>query len=339
MWREACGRRAHWPPRRVFKASLSSRRLASGLLSSPPEPSRVHPGLLEYAAILTVVSWNDLAPLAHTEIDISVVLPTFNEVGNIRALIERVGAALADVPHEILVMDDRSPDGTATLAREAGAGDPRVRVIERPPPAGLTLSIYDGIQRARGTFVAWMDCDFSHPPELLPELLAPLRRGDADVACASRYVHGGADERGEATAVFASLAITKLAQWCIDRRVLDYTTGYVMAPRALLLELGLHGDYGEYCIELLGAAVLRGYRVLEVPYVSISRVEGESKTATTVVGFVRRGWRYLATIGRLWLSRRRVAARGVSPGTTTRDLGTQPAATRDPSDGGSEQTG
>jgi len=272
--------------------------------------------------------------LAHTEIDISVVLPTFNEAGNIKALIERVGAALADVPHEILVMDDRSPDGTAALAREAGAGDPRLLVVERQPPAGLTLSIYDGIQRARGTFVTWMDCDFSHPPELLPELLAPLRGGDADVVCASRYVHGGADDRGEATAVFASLAITKLAQWFIDRRVLDYTTGYVMASRALLLELGLHGDYGEYCIELLGTAALRGYRVLEVPYVSISRVEGESKTATNALGFIHRGWRYLATIGRLWVSRRRVAARGIAPGTTSRDLGEHAVVGRDLSGSG-----
>ena len=269
-------------------------------------------------------------------IELSVVLPTFNEAGNIEPLIGRVATALAGVSHEILVMDDRSPDGTAALARRVGAEHPQAQVIERQPPAGLTLSIGDGIRRARGTFVAWMDCDFSHPPELLPELLEPLRRGDADVACASRYVHGGADNRSEAPAVFASLAITKLARWFIDRRVLDYTTGYVMAPRALLLELGLHGDYGEYCIELLGTAALRGYRVLEVPYASISRVEGESKTATNVLGFVRRGWRYLVTIGRLWLSRRRVAARGVSPGTTTRDLGEQPAAGRDVSGSGSE---
>ncbi len=271
------------------------------------------------------------------DIEVSVVLPTFNEAGNIAPLIERVAEVLADVSHEILVMDDRSPDGTAALARRAGTGHPRVLVVERRPPAGLTLSISDGVQRARGTFVTWMDCDFSHPPELLPELLEPLRRGAADVACASRYVHGGADNRGEASAVFASLAITKLARWLIDRRVLDYTTGYVMAPRALVLELGLHGEYGEYCIELLGTAALRGYRVLEVPYVSISRVEGESKTATNVFGFVRRGWRYLVTIGRLWLSRRRVAARGVSPGTTTRDLVERPSASPDPSSGRSEE--
>ena len=70
------------------------------------------------------------------DIEVSVVLPTFNEAGNIAPLIERLGAALAGVAHEILIMDDRSPDGTAALAREAGAGHPRVRVGERQPPAG-----------------------------------------------------------------------------------------------------------------------------------------------------------------------------------------------------------
>lgn len=251
---------------------------------------------------------------------VSVVLPTFNEAGNIVPLIERVAAALEGVPHEILIMDDRSPDGTAALVREAASAYPQTQVIERQPPAGLTLSIFDGIERARGTFVAWMDCDFSHPPELLLDLLAPLRDGAADITCASRYVRGGSDNRGETAAVIASLAITKLARLLIDRRVLDYTTGYVMAPRALLLELGLRGDYGEYCIELLGTAALRGYRVRELPYESISRVAGESKTATNLHGFVKRGWRYLVTIGRLRLTRRRVAALGVAPGTTTRDL-------------------
>lgn len=274
--------------------------------------------------------------LAET-IQVSVVLPTFDEAGNIKLLIERVATALSNVQHEILVMDDRSPDGTANLAREAGIRHPQVRVYERELPAGLTLSIKDGIQRARGIFVTWMDCDFSHPPELLPELLEPLRRGDADVACASRYVHGGADNRDDTTAVLASLAITRLAHRFIDHRVLDYTTGYVMAPRALLLELGLHGDYGEYCIELLGTAILRGYRVLEVPYASIPRLEGKSKTASNVFGFVRRGWRYLVTIGRLWLSRRRIGALGVSPGTTTSDLRERPDLVRDPSGGAPEE--
>lgn len=242
---------------------------------------------------------------------VSVVLPTFDEAGNIGPLIERVSKALGGVPHEILVMDDRSPDGTAGIARRAAESFPQTKVIEREPPPGLTISILDGVTRAEGAFVAWMDCDFSHPPELLPDLLGPLRSGEADVTCASRYVAGAADKRGETTAVWASSVITRLAQWAVDRRVLDYTTGYVMAPRELILELGLHGDYGEYCIELLGTAALRGCRILELPYVSVPRTAGESKTATNPLGFVRRGWRYLVTIVRLRWRRKVIAALGM----------------------------
>ena len=267
-----------------------------------------------------------------------ICIPTYNEAENIAGIVEAIFTL--DVGFDILVIDDGSPDGTAEMVRELMNSHDRLQLLEREEKGGLASAYVAGFRYSvqHGyDVVGEMDADFSHPPELLPELFEPLRRGEADVACASRYVHGGADNRGEASAVFASLAITKLARWFIDRQVLDYTTGYVMAPRALVLELGLRGDYGEYCIELLGSAALRGYRVLEVPYVSISRVEGVSKTATNVFGFVRRGWRYLLTIGRLWLSRRRVAARGDSPGTTTRDLVERPSAAPDPSSGRSEE--
>jgi dolichol-phosphate mannosyltransferase len=235
---------------------------------------------------------------------ISVILPTFNERDNIGPLIADVQATLAGVAHEILVMDDRSPDGTAQAAREAAGDDGRIRVIEREPPPGLTRSLVDGVQQARGAFVCWFDCDFSHPPALLPELLAPLSAGTADVTCASRYVAGGADARDSAMARRMSFVITRLAKWAIDRRVEDYTTGYVMAPRALVIELGLHGDYGEYCIRLIADALRTGRRVAEIPYRSVPRVHGTSKTATSFAGFVRRGWRYLWTIAGAALRRR-----------------------------------
>lgn len=231
---------------------------------------------------------------------LSVVLPTFEEADNVAPLIEAIDRALAGIPHEILVMDDRSPDGTARVARDAARRCGQTLVIERRPPAGLTVSILEGVRRSRGELVCWLDCDFSHPPELLPALLRPLESGEADIAAASRYVEGGSDERDDVLARWASVVITRLARWLVDRRVLDYTTGYVMGRRELILELGLRGDYGEYCIELLAEAVRRGHRVIEVPYRCVPRHSGESKTAASPLGFVRRGWRYLLTIGRLW---------------------------------------
>ena len=230
---------------------------------------------------------------------LSVVLPTFNERDNIAPLIERLSAALGQVPHELLVMDDCSPDGTAAVARELGLRFTGLQVIERPPPPGLTDSIREGVERARGRFVVWMDCDLSHPPEMVIDLLAPLQAGEADITAVSRYVRGAGDIRDSRFERLYSRVINKFAQICIHPAVTDYTTGYVMGERDRILDLGFVGNYGEYCIELLGKAALRGYRVVELPYEMASRVAGESKTAPSLKGFVSRGWRYLHTVARM----------------------------------------
>lgn len=230
---------------------------------------------------------------------LSVVLPTYNERDNIVPLIERLSAALAGVSHQLLVMDDRSPDGTAAVAREVMGRYPELQVIERRPPAGLTDSIREGVERSRGHFVVWLDCDLSHPPELVIDLLRPLEAGEADLTAASRYIDGAGDVRDSSFTRLFSLAINTLARFCVHPSVTDYTTGYVMGRRDLILELGLVGDYGEYCIELLGKAALRGLRIREIPYSMISRIAGKSKTAPSLGGFVGRGWRYLHTVCRL----------------------------------------
>lgn len=248
-------------------------------------------------------------------VTLSVVLPTFNEAENIEPLVRRLSAALRGVPHELLVMDDRSRDGTAEVARGLAAANPALRVIERPPPPGLTRSIRDGVEQSRGRLVAWMDCDLSHPPELVTELLRPLQAGEADLAIASRYAPGGADARGLPFAQVYSRIINLLCQALIHSSVRDYTSGYVMGRRDTILELGLEGDYGEYCIELLGRAALGGLRVHEVGYAMVNRTAGESKTIASLPRFVARGGRYLKTVARM--VRLRLAGSG-APSTETR---------------------
>lgn len=237
--------------------------------------------------------------MGESRVSLSVVMPTYNERDNIVELVERLSGALAHVPHELLVMDDRSPDGTAAAARELMGRHAGLRVIERQPPQGLTDSIRDGVERAAGEFVVWMDCDLSHPPEMVVDLLQAVEAGGADLATASRYVDGAADVRDSRFERFYSVVINRLARLCIHPAVSDYTSGYVMGRREVILELGLVGDYGEYCIRLLGMAALRGLRVRELPYRMASRVAGESKTAPSLFDFISRGWRYVVTVGAL----------------------------------------
>ncbi len=234
-------------------------------------------------------------------IRVSAVLATLNEAENIGPLIEGVLAALATVPDvepEVVVVDDDSPDGTADVVAALQAERPEVRLVRRRGERGLTSAIRRGVAESRGDVVIWMDCDLSHPPSVIPALLAELSRG-ADVAVASRYVRGGADRRDEDLHRALSLVINGLSWALLDRRFRDYTSGFVAARRAVLDATRLEGDYGEYFISFIYQALRAGFSVREVPFANYSRRHGESKTATHPLHFARRGRKYLATVARL----------------------------------------
>ncbi|MGQ9626715.1 MAG: polyprenol monophosphomannose synthase [Anaerolineae bacterium] len=231
---------------------------------------------------------------------VSVVLPTYNERDNIGPLIEAITKAMeqsGQPASEIIVVDDDSPDGTWQVVREIAERAPHVRLIHRTSERGLTSAIATGIAQAKGEIVAWMDCDFSMPPELIPELVAALE--GADLAVGSRYVHGGMDVGHSLAGQLFSRAINLFASLLLDFSIKDYTSGFVAARREVFDRIGLRGDYGEYCIDLLYRAKRLGFRIKEIPYRCVPRRAGESKTAPNIMGYFRRGWKYVLTILRL----------------------------------------
>ncbi len=234
--------------------------------------------------------------------DITIVLPTYNERDNIIPLIRRGLKALADYQTEMLVVDDDSPDGTWQAVADLARGDLRVRLIRRTEERGLTSAIAAGIAQARGAWVGWMDCDLSMPPEDLPLLAGALANG-ADVAVGSRYVPGGRDVGHSWVGRAFSRTINLAASLVLDGRVTDYTSGFVLARRQVFEQIKLRGDYGEYCIDLLYRAIRAGFQVVEVPYACVPRGAGKSKTATNPLGYITRGWNYVLTILRLRLMR------------------------------------
>lgn len=230
---------------------------------------------------------------------LSVVLPTYNEAANILPLLRRVGAVLAHRDHEIIVVDDESPDGTADRADAYAAGHPEVRVVRRRGERGLTGALNRGIRESRKDRVAWMDADLSHPPELLDAMLREMRTGGRDAVVASRFVAGGADERRGAYRLqrLLSRTLAVLAAAVTRLPVLDVTSGYIVIDRRCLRRaLPLEGDYGEYFIALMHRLGREGCRVAEIPYAFENRRFGESKTATTAAGYAVRGCRYLKMI-------------------------------------------
>jgi dolichol-phosphate mannosyltransferase len=230
------------------------------------------------------------------DIQVSVVLPTYNEAGNIGPLIEALFAHLPEAS-EIIVVDDDSPDLTWQSVEEFHHKDPRIRLIRRIGRRGLTSAIQEGINASWGRIVFWMDCDFSQPPEMISRLIAAL--AECDVVVASRYVPGGEEKGHSRLGSFLSRMICQFASLVLSSAIRDYTSGYIGARKEILQSLPLRGDYGEYCIDLLYRAHKKGYRIVELPYVCVPRKVGESKTANDLKGYLRRGRKYVQTVLRL----------------------------------------
>ena len=231
---------------------------------------------------------------------ISIVMPTFNEAGNIEILIERTLAALGDHPGgvEVIVVDDDSPDGTWKLVENYAQQDTRVRLIHRRDESGLTSAISRGIHEAHGQWVGWMDCDLSMPPEDWPMLAGALANG-ADMAVGSRYVPGGGDVAHSFTGRTFSRIINIYAGILLDWSIKDYTSGFILGRKEIFEEIDLQGDYGEYCIDMLYRTSKAGYTIKELPYLCVPREAGESKTATNVWGYLTRGVNYVTTVLKL----------------------------------------
>ncbi len=233
---------------------------------------------------------------------VSVIMPTLNEAGNIQALIQSVINALNNngkYDFEIIVVDDDSPDGTWKIAAQTpNANSDILRVIRREKDHGLTASICEGISVARFDTVVWMDCDFSHPPEKIPQLLYMIDQG-FDIVVNSRYVVGGGEDRiGKGGPI--QLILSRMLNWGI-RFLLkpsfsDYTSGFVAVRRQVFDRITLNGDYGEYFIGFIYRAIRLGFRVCELPYTAQPRRSGESKTGTTLSQYLKRGWKYLIMV-------------------------------------------
>ncbi|MGC1402268.1 MAG: glycosyltransferase [Thermodesulfobacteriota bacterium] len=227
---------------------------------------------------------------------VSVVLPTYNEAGNIGPLIEALLIRLPEAS-EIIVVDDDSPDLTWQVVEGLTRKDSRIRLIRRIGRRGLTTALQEGIEASEGRYVFWMDCDFSQPPEKISELLKALE--DHDIVVASRYVPGGEEKGHSRLGSFLSKMICLFASRVLSPAIKDYTSGYVGTRKEILKAIPLQGDYGEYCIGFLYRAHKKGYRILEIPYTCLPRRSGESKTATNLRGYLQRGRKYIMTVLKL----------------------------------------
>ena len=160
---------------------------------------------------------------------LAVVLPTYNERGNLRSLIQRLEKALDGIGWEAIFVDDNSPDGTSDEARAVAIADPRVRVIQRIGRRGLASAAIEGMCATAAPVVAVMDADHQHDPVLLPGMLAAIEGGQYDLAYASRFCEGASTEAwGRPDRVKASGFANRLANKVTGVELSDPMSGYFM---------------------------------------------------------------------------------------------------------------
>jgi dolichol-phosphate mannosyltransferase len=209
---------------------------------------------------------------------VSVILPTYNEAGNILTLIDRIQAAVpAGWGYEILVMDDQSPDGTFELARQRSERDPTVKAVLRTANRGFAKSIRDGIERANGARIIVMDSDLTHDPAEISRL---LHVGEMfDIVSGSRFCAGG--RMVDTAHYIASMVFNWGLRVLIGTQVQDNLGGYFTARRSTILKLPLDEifyGYGEYYFRLLHFAQHAGYSIVEIPSAYMLRGTGKSKS-------------------------------------------------------------
>jgi glycosyltransferase involved in cell wall biosynthesis len=229
--------------------------------------------------------------------DVLVVLPTYNEKENLEKVVEGV----RHLGHDVLIVDDSSPDGTGELADRLAAADPSVRVLHRPRKLGLGSAYEDafriGLADGSSLFVE-MDADGSHLPRNLDAIVAAAR-GSGGLAIGSRYIRGGEIVGWPPHRWLLSWAANVYCRLLLGLRTRDCTSGYRCYTRALLSQVGLDQIVSQgysFQIEMVHRTKKLGYPVVEVPIRFEDRVAGASKVSQ---GEVRRA---LWTVLRLSLT-------------------------------------
>ncbi|MFH0754503.1 MAG: polyprenol monophosphomannose synthase [Candidatus Omnitrophota bacterium] len=217
-------------------------------------------------------------------VDVSLIIPTYNERENIDALVDGVCRALDPRVWEIVFVDDDSPDGTAQKIRERASGDPRVRLLHRVGRRGLASACIEGVLAASSDNLVIMDADRQHDEALLPKMLALLQGQGLDVVIGSRYVLGGSVGVLAPSRILLSKIGAVVTRIFSGIPVHDPLSGYFAFKRGFFNKTvaHLHAQGFKILLDMLLAS--RGQvRFQELPYTFRPRCGGKTKLSVQVV--------------------------------------------------------
>jgi len=211
-------------------------------------------------------------------LELSIIVPTFNERENVLPLLTRLQAVLNGTVFEVVFVDDDSPDGTAELVRQVARTAPRVRVIQRIGRRGLASAGLEGMLSSSAPYMTIMDADLQHDESVLPVMFEKIRSGEYDLVVGSRNIQGGGMGTFARERVALSQLGRRISQLISRQELSDPMSGYFMLTRDFFDEVMRRTTGVGFKILLdLVASSPRPVRVAEVPYVFRTRQHGESK--------------------------------------------------------------
>lgn len=227
---------------------------------------------------------------------VSVILPCYNEAGNIIPLIDAIHEQLLFCKHQIIVVDDNSPDGTFEIVKNLNYDF--VKPIFRTTDPSLAKSIRRGIEESDGENIIVMDSDFNHKPSYLQQMIKNL--GYFDGVFASRFQYGGKmDERSRHV---LSWIFNVFVRIMTGGKITDNLYGYFSIKRDVLFSLNfdkIFWGYGDYCIRLLFFLEKKGISILQIPAVNGKRLNGSGNSKFTGVF-----WKYFKAVINLTIKER-----------------------------------
>jgi dolichol-phosphate mannosyltransferase len=228
----------------------------------------------------------------HCTHKISVIVPTYCEAKNISSMVNTILAALKtnNLPnHEIILVDDNSPDDTKKVCQSLVKQNPVFRPIFRISERGLATAIKKGITEATGDILVILDADMSHDPVLIPLLVNEISKNGSDIVIASRFIDGH-QMQSSFHKVLGSKVLNTFIRILLQIPAKDVTGGFHAIRKEALKNIDLDSifrGYGDYSFALLYKGVRQGLKIKEIGFTYKERKNGLSKTK-----FIRAGIYY-----------------------------------------------
>ena len=210
--------------------------------------------------------------------ELCVIVPVLNEEGNVAPLVGKLRETLAAIDWEMVFVDDGSTDGTRAAVAAIGRTDARVRLLYRVGRMGLASAFVEGVRSSLAPYVAALDGDMQHDERILPDMLAALQAGDAEIVIGSRYVAGGGLGDWDKKRAGMSDMATRLSRMVLRTQVTDPMSGFFMLPRTVFERAAprLSAIGFKILLDLI-ASLPETPDIVELPYVFRARVAGQSK--------------------------------------------------------------